>query len=304
METYFCRHTDGLAIDDDTRKRLWDEKRIAVHYPFGKNDEELPRDNESLDTADYKERGAITAISTLKRIADNGGYICAEYFGHPYARLGLVEPGTEIEFFRGQWAPSRDRPAPREAVLKSLRLARTRELEPMESIALLVGRPRQGTLVQWHAIGSLIADLVEGRRPIPSFDRLNPTLQEVMCAEFLRVSDANQTGLPRLVHLLLPVGRTMRDVDIYGVSADGRPLVAQVTHDKYAAAQWKRDSLRKFAPMSNDVYLILFCDCDAAFTDGGVTVFPIRQAYDLFTSSQHGKEWLKLALPHCAFETA
>jgi hypothetical protein len=35
---------------------------------------------------------------------------------------------------------------------------------------------------------------------------------ESMCAEFLRLPAAEREGLPRLVHLLLPVGRTMKDV--------------------------------------------------------------------------------------------
>jgi hypothetical protein len=296
MDTYFCRHTEGISIDDATRRRLWEGQRIAVHYPFDRSNNKLANDNPSLDPNDYGERGAVTAISTMRRIARDGGYVCAEYSGHPNALLGRVEPGTEIELFRGQWKPSPD-DAPREAVLKSLRLTKVHELPPLGSIVLLVGRPRQGALVQWHAIGSLIADLVEERSLTPSFDRLNPTLQEVMCAEFLRISDTDQFGLPRLVHLLLPVGRTMRDADIYGVCADGRQVVAQVTHDNFAAARWKINGLKKFAPVEQDAHLILFCDCDSAFTDNSVKVFPIRQAYDVFTSSQSGKEWLKLALP-------
>lgn len=34
MNTYFIRHNTGMDIDDDTRQRLWEEYRIAIHFPW------------------------------------------------------------------------------------------------------------------------------------------------------------------------------------------------------------------------------------------------------------------------------
>jgi hypothetical protein len=48
-----------------------------------------------------------------------------------------------------------------------------------------------------------------------------------MCSEYLRHAHG---ALPILVHLLLPVGRTMKDVDIYGIASDGRKVHAKVTY--------------------------------------------------------------------------
>jgi hypothetical protein len=33
MKTYFIRHTEALDIDDATRQKLRDERRVAIHFP-------------------------------------------------------------------------------------------------------------------------------------------------------------------------------------------------------------------------------------------------------------------------------
>ncbi|MFL6598245.1 MAG: hypothetical protein ACJ8KF_09830 [Chthoniobacterales bacterium] len=53
MNTYFVRHNIGIDIDDETRGRLWKERRIAIHYPHEKNGKLKQRDNSSLDANDY-----------------------------------------------------------------------------------------------------------------------------------------------------------------------------------------------------------------------------------------------------------
>jgi len=37
MRTYFVRHTEALDINDETRRRLWDEGRVAIHFPKDRN---------------------------------------------------------------------------------------------------------------------------------------------------------------------------------------------------------------------------------------------------------------------------
>jgi hypothetical protein len=53
MNTYFIRHTRSINISEATRQRLWNERLIAIHYPYDRNGNEQEADNESLDPADY-----------------------------------------------------------------------------------------------------------------------------------------------------------------------------------------------------------------------------------------------------------
>jgi hypothetical protein len=64
--------------------------------------------------------------------------------------------------------------------------------------------------------------------------------------------------LPRLRYLLLPVGRTLEDVDIYGLAEDGREIFAQVTYlsRESKPAQEKIEKLNGYS--SGDAHLVFF----------------------------------------------
>jgi hypothetical protein len=53
---------------------------------------------------------------------------------------------------------------------------------------------------------------------------LSPKQWETMCAEYLRVTEGVRP-------LLLAVGSTLKDIDIYGVNRDGRRVLAQCKND-------------------------------------------------------------------------
>jgi hypothetical protein len=143
MHTYFARHTNHLLIDDTSRKRLWEECRIAVHYPENASGNLAKTDNASSRPEDYPPKSkARSVIGALKTLADEGGYVCAEHFGENQVQIGWVPPGSAIELIDGRWAPPEDRTA----VLKTIRLQKVRVLTPLESAVVLAGRPRMGTL--------------------------------------------------------------------------------------------------------------------------------------------------------------
>jgi hypothetical protein len=85
----------------------------------------------------------------------------------------------------------------------------------------------QGTLYQWKAIGDKISRYVRKEKMQPSWSWLTVPEQETVCAEYLRSSEVPEKM--RVAHLLLPVGRTLRDVDIFGITSEGRELFVQVT---------------------------------------------------------------------------
>jgi hypothetical protein len=290
MNTYFVRHNIRIDIDDETRGRLWRERRIAIHYPHEKSGKLRRRDNSSLDLDDYA-GAAKQRMRTLVELAEQGGYVCAQH--HPYSQwmLGLVRPNSRVELVRGTWG-DRSGLDGRTAILKTLRLSHVKFVDPLDYAVLSVGRPRQGTIVQWHLAGKTVENLVWGRWSKPQLSNLAPRQQEIFCSEFLRLPQAASLGLPRLAHLLLPTGHTMRDIDIIGIATDGKMLLAQVTFSPLESATWKIERLLPHRGAKRR-HLLFFCDCEDRIDQSGVGIFPIRRAYDMFTSTLYGKLWLR-----------
>jgi hypothetical protein len=91
--------------------------------------------------------------------------------------------------------------------------------------------------MQWHlrGLGEKVLRAALEDKPLPQDVRsLHPAQLEVLCLEYLRVKGW-------LAGLLLPIGRTLRDVDIVGVDDQGRTVLAQVTGDEVKAP----DKLRR-----------------------------------------------------------
>jgi hypothetical protein len=290
MNTYFVRHNIGIDIDDQTRSRLWRERRIAMHYPHDKNEKLHQRDNSSLDTDDYVGKGK-QCVKTLLELAEQGGYVCAQHHPQPEWMLGVVRPNSRIELVRGTWG-DRSGLEGRTAIVKTLRLSNVKFVDPLDYARLSVGRPRQGTIVQWHLVGKTVEHLVRGRRSKPELSDLLPRQQEIFCSEFLRLPQAASQGLPRLAQLLLPTGHTMRDIDIIGIATDGKMLLAQVTFLPLESATGKIERLLPHRDAKRR-HLLFFCDCEGRTDQDGISIFPIRHAYNTFTSTVDGRLWLR-----------
>jgi hypothetical protein len=115
-----------------------------------------------------------------------------------------------------------------------------------------------------------------------------------MCSEFLRTPDAESLGLARMAYLLLPVGRTMKDLDICGITESGNRVLARVTYCKLDDAQGKLAKLREYRADPDDT-LILFCRSEVQTERERVKVVPLEAVYERFTSSRGGRVWLKAA---------
>jgi hypothetical protein len=299
MDTYYIRHTAQLDIDGPTRRSLWDERRIAIHFPQYKSGQnphgEIPKgkpDNASLDLDDYPSRGR-RALHALSDLAKNGGYVCAEYHGHKECLLGYVSPDSNIELTRGKWG-SRNECDGRQAILKTLRLKKVKLVSPSDFAVIFVGRPRQGTIMRWPRAGKTIENSVEGRHPIPAIGDLSPDQQEIMCAEFLRSASTEQFGLPKLAHLLLPVGRTMKGIDICGITDTGTMVFGQVTFANVENCNHKIQALGQFHEPRWNV-LVLCCDCAGPSVIDGIQIVPLQAVYNSFIDTRTGKLWIERA---------
>lgn len=72
MRAYYSRHTSAIQVADADLKALWDEERIAVHYPDpgGKLGS---KDSRSTEPTDYSGQGRVAVpfreFCTLRIIA-------------------------------------------------------------------------------------------------------------------------------------------------------------------------------------------------------------------------------------------
>ncbi len=241
MNSYFVRHTKALRVRDEDLKGLWDDDRIAVHYP-DPGGHLAEQDSESTDPEHY-ERTGKKAMNCLRNLSESGGYVWAESFvsDDGAAKIGFIEPGTKIQLttdpqvaidarwdLRGRQEDFPRRSNGNPAVLKTLKFSPTKSVGRQEQMGLRAGKPRQGTIARWKC-GTRLADLVKGRTPKEEWSNLSTEQQEAACAEFLRLRQ-HRNDLPKLRYLLLPVGRTLKDIDVYALAEDSQKIFAQVTY--------------------------------------------------------------------------
>lgn len=291
MKTYFIRHSSKLDIDEATIESLWLDDRIAIHYPHDNARSFHNGDSKSLNPSDYSghAKGAIQRLITL---ASKGGYVFATYRGKPGGKVGYVEPGSKISLVHGKWG-NKNGHVGREAILKSVRLTKALNLSSSEAISLTAVQPRQGTFCQWRKIGSCVEARVLGKVDM-ILKSLTPTLQEVLCMEYLRTEDAQLHGLPRIAYTLSPVGRTMKDIDIHGLTQDGIIVAAQVTYEKLNVNKKKFKKLDPYLGKSSAT--IYFCQCDSHQIINGHHVFPLDTVFEEFCKREEGKVWFNRAV--------
>jgi hypothetical protein len=269
-----------MSIVDEDLEDLRTKGIIALHYPAKKGEKYPPAsDNESLDPDDYPKKEA-KLIRRFNELAANGGYVCATYRTSLQALIGMVRPGSRVKLMRFKWSDDPNRTA----VLKTIQVPRFRPLDTAQHAIVSVGRPRMGCFSRWPRAGNAVARMVEGKPVEADVTDLVPHRLETLCSEFLRTKHTSGFELPTLKFLLMPVGRTMRDVDILGVGIDGRKILAQVTMHNLGQGAKKLERLRE-ARGSSEEHLVMFCDCEHPQQQDGVSIFPVRKVFKLLRSS-------------------
>jgi hypothetical protein len=296
LETYFIRHTRDISVDERPRGKMWKQNRIYIHYPWDKS-RNWRKDSRSKKPDDYT-GSAKKALSKLKQLASEGGYVCAHFTEQKQWLVGIVPPKSQIQLCRGKWKPEefkRHRLKGHDGIviLKTLLLHKPRRILPDDCVVLQPAQPRQGTITRWPSIGNAVSAIVKNQKLSASLDTLSPNHQEIMCAEFLRLNESVKIGLPRLICTLRDVGRTMKDLDIVGVAQDGKQIFAQVTYSSFGSnnVQEKHKLLQKFA--EHRAYLILFCKCQKIIFEKNIIIFPIEEVYARFRKTKVGKNWFK-----------
>jgi len=225
MLKIFIRHKwDGK---EQVLKDLFQQGKIAIRY-----------DNiRSINPNDYKQVKSKSSLKLLKKCCKEGAFVGAVYRKYkPSSMLvGKIKPGSKI---KAELYDNGD------MILKTVKLFSHREASP---IILLANQPRFSTICKWHTVEKQLEDIVNGKKISFDVHSLHPSQLEVICYEYLR-----KKGI--LKALLIPIGRTLRDVDIYGIDSKGGEVMAQVTFNDNKG--YKMRQLQKYA--HKNIYLYFF----------------------------------------------
>ena len=216
MNTIFIRHK--LGCSDEILEELRVSRLIAVHYA----------DIDSADPEKYGRAGRI-ALTRLRECCRTGAIVGATYPTRPADMIvGEIEPGSTIEpkQYGEHW-------------YKVVQLGNVLEVSYRHYPVLAAIQPRLGTVTGWPAAADILQAIVRQKPLDRSVQSLAPCQLEVICYEYLR---AEKT----LSALVLPIGGTMRDVDIWGIDENGERVVAQVTQtNDPTTIKSKMDALRE-----------------------------------------------------------
>lgn len=110
--------------------------------------------------------------------------------------------------------------------------------------------------------------------------------------EFLRTERAKKYSLPILKYTLSPVGRTLKDLDIIGMTAENDLISAQVTYHSIGVSGRKLEKLNAYS--KNNDFTIYFCKCEKQSIIGGHIIFPLDTVFEEFCiKDKLGKKWFK-----------
>lgn len=263
-----------MAVIEGAIDYLWENDKIAIFFPdVSYRALKEVEDKVSLNENDYEFQGATRALRAFKEMNNNGGYIWAEFRNRRGIKVGKIVPNS-FEIYETKWAPNKF-PYERTAKLKTLQIDRksVKIIAPSQAMSLRAARPRQGTITRWPSAKNRLESLVEGIPLEERWDSLSPPMQETVCSEYLRKPDFAEC--PVLERLLLPVGRTLKDVDILGYAIDKKMLFAQVTYSKKEEAVTKIHDLEAYGDSNS--HLVFFCDCEEFHVENGVLFIPWRR---------------------------
>lgn len=214
--------------------QFWDDKVIAMDW---------------TDDQYRTDKNAHQALRRLKECEDEKVLIAADYPSKTgLLRIGRIEHGAKVIRNDPRYS------AP-DKTFQFTTLQLSKEKNGVVDVSLtkypvLSIQPRRGTICQWGMKEEIIQAAFNETALPCDVESLHYSQLEVLCYEYLR--DKKFLG-----RLLMPIGRTLPDFDICGISPDGLTLFAQVTHvDTIKETAIK---IRKLLPYaSNDCVLFYF----------------------------------------------
>lgn len=221
-DAVFVRHKIGVPNGNETLRKMWSDGVVVLDY-------------DAIATAQpnlYPTKAAQGAMRRLNGYCEAGAIVGADFnMLHCNKMLvGEIERGSHINISSYDGYD----------FYKTVQLANVREISYLDYPVLLALQPRNQTICKWPSAAMALWAAFAGR-PLPSsVYSLSEGQLEVLCYEYLR-----RKGI--VESLLLPIGRTLRDIDIFGCTSAKRDVLAQVTFGN-SGVEDKVQRLREHGP--------------------------------------------------------
>jgi len=269
MNTVFIRHNFGQDCIISITK-FWKKRIIAIHF----------NNIKSTNPNDYECAGR-KALNKLWKYCDEGALVAATYriITKSEIIIGEIKKGSIIKVIEDQ-----------NQKYKTVKLVNARIISLLDYPLLSAIQPRQTTLTNWKSAENLLNSIYFNKKKDLDVDSLNPSQLEVICYEYLKKKNI-------LKSILLPIGRGLPDVDIFGFNNCFVKILAQVTHAKDKdAIKTKLEALKAYK--RRNVKLFFFCPYDAMIKDPVVNIIAIENVYDeLSKDKYYGKYIDKMQHP-------
>ncbi len=254
MRAAFSRH----KLAPSALQELWADRHIAIHY----------LDIPSIDPNDYQGEGK-NALKRLLRYCESGVIVGATYRSIKPAEMliGRIRKNSKIIIKNHG-----------KSIYKTVQLHDVLEVSYRDYPLLSAIQPIGRTLTGWPSAQKYLEAILD-RKPLPwEVGSLHPSQLEVLCYEYLKLNSIVDA-------LLLPIGRTLRDVDIYGINKNGTLIVAQVTHsNSISEITEKIKMLSEY--YSKGVRLIYFGLEDFNDIESFVEYIPIELVFEFFSGAE------------------
>lgn len=264
MDVYFIRHKMGLPENEKTLKKtlekMWDAHVIAMDY----------ESTTSVNPTGYSKAGE-KALSLFKKFSAEGAIVAADYSIYDPTKMliGIVEKGTHIiEEFDG------------DKNYKTMKLKDIREVKYLDYPVLSALRPRLTTITKWPSAKKQVKAALFEKPLDDEVTSLSPSQLEVICYEYLK-----HIGL--IDSLLLPIGRTLPDIDIIGLDKSNNKVIAQVTFNDFNVKA-KIDCLKVHKSQDVNLYFFGFGKTKTPVSDTNIRYIDIEDVYDYLKKYKRG----------------
>lgn len=271
LDVVFFRHKfSGTRPREDVRK-LWEDQKVGLHWA----------ENRSTDPSDYERSTAQDEIERLNKYGEKG-VIVAAYYGNDYdihpdkMQIGVVPPETE---------PAGEKVG--KSIFKTLSMDQDTTVTAsfQDYPVLSAVRPRGHSLCRWRAAEDQVRAIIKQGQLPEKVGSLSTEQLEVACNEFLRVQFEGYFPI-------LPIGRTLPDVDIMGGTEQER-ILAQVTQESdQGKLESKIEKISKYA--DDNTRLILFGAADTEPSEhNGIDYITVENVFEtLHSDESQGRQML------------
>jgi hypothetical protein len=203
MTVYFIRHNWDGPQWTQVISTLFQANRVGVHF------DEVQPPADPFDPNQYSEKAGRTAIRYLSQCSDEQALVVGAYRNHDRILIGLSEVNSKQALSING------------IQIKSLQLTNVRTITMDEFPLPFLIAPPFSTMVQWDKGTLAVNSFYFNQNPELAVDLLSPWHLEILAEKWLR-----RRGL--LTRKLYKTGKSMKDMDIVGISPHGRYVVAQI----------------------------------------------------------------------------